>query len=158
MNGEGKSVAVRTSPIHGSGLFAVRSIAPGEPIAPYRGERISKEESRRRSAARPEGAPVYVVALDDGTDIDGDVPDNPAMYANHGCEANAALEASGDGLRLVATREIAPGEEILFDYGFGLAESLGRPCRCGSSRCTGRIVAEPLRPLLKKLLRPKTIR
>ena len=147
---EASPVIVRDSPIHGAGLFATREIVAGETLAPYRGERIDKAESRRRAAARPAGAPVYTVALDDTADIDGDVPDNPAKYANHGCAANAALEAAGDNLVLKALRPIAAGEEIVFDYGFGLVDSLAHPCRCGAPGCVGRIVAEPLRPLLRK--------
>lgn len=149
----GENVEVRSSSIHGRGLFATRRIGAGSPIAPYRGERITKAESRRRSSQRPAGERVYTVALDDKYDLDGDVPDNPAMYANHGCRANAALEMDGGALVLTALRDIAPGEEILFDYGFGLAESLDHPCRCGAPGCVGRILAEPLRGLWRKHLR-----
>jgi SET domain-containing protein len=155
MTGESpaSAVVVRISPIHGSGLFAARAITSGEILCEYRGERITKEESRRRSERDTPGTPVYRVAFDDDTDIDGDIPDNPAKYANHGCEANAELVREGDRLWLVASREITAGSEILFDYGFGLAESLAHPCRCGIPGCISRIIAEPLRPLLKKHLR-----
>ena len=151
----GSPVEVRRSPIHGEGLFALRDVTAGAALCEYRGDVVSKEESRRRSAALPDEAPVYLVARDEETDIDGDVPDNPAKYANHGCEPNAVLGEENGRLILRAAREISAGEEILFDYGFGLAESLARPCRCGSSRCIGRIVAAPLRPLLQKHLRTR---
>jgi SET domain-containing protein len=155
MTGEGpaSAVIVRTSPIHGAGLFAARDIASGESLCEYRGSRITKDESRRRSEAAAPGEPVYRVAFDDDTDVDGDIADNPAKFANHGCEPNAELVRKGDRLWLVASREITAGSEILFDYGFGLAESLAHPCRCGTPGCVGRILAEPLRPLLKKHLR-----
>ncbi len=144
------------SGIHGTGLFATRAFAPGETLCEYRGERITREASRRRAAARPAGAPVFTVTLDDTHDLDGDVPDNLAKYANHGCAPNAELVPGGapGRLFLVALTAVAPGEEILFDYGFGLADSVAHPCRCGAPDCAGRIVAEPLRPLLKKHLRP----
>lgn len=144
-------VAVRPSPVHGLGLFATRRVAAGEPLCDYRGERITKEESRRRTAAAPPGAPLFIVALDDTTDLDGDIPDNPAKHANHGCRANARLVAQDGALRLIADRDIAPDEEILFDYGFSLADSVAHPCRCGAPECVGRIVAEPLRPRLRRL-------
>lgn len=152
------AVRVSNSPIHGDGLFASRTIAAGEVLCEYRGERISKEESRRRSETSAPGTPVYRVALDDETDIDGDIPDNPAKFANHGCEANAELVHKDDRLWLVATHDIPEGGEILFDYGFGLAESLAHPCRCGTPGCVGRILASPLRPLLKKHLRRTRVR
>lgn len=147
------AVAVAPSRIHGLGLFAARRIAEGETVGEYRGERVTKAESRRRSEGRAPGTPVFTVALDDLHDIDGDVPDNPAKHANHGCVANAGLVVRDGRLFLVALRDMGPDEEILFDYGFGLAESLAHPCRCGSPGCPGRILAEPLRPLLKKHLR-----
>ncbi len=96
---------------------------------------------------------MYTVALDDDHDLDGDLPDNPAKYANHGCTANAELVARDGRLFLVASRPVPDGAEILFDYGFGLAESLGHPCLCGLPGCAGRILAEPLRSLSKKHLR-----
>ena len=147
------SVSVNKSPIHGAGLFAARAVTAGEILCEYRGERITKEASRRRSEAGPPGAPVYRVAFDDDIDLDGDLPDNPAKFANHGCDANAELVRIGDKLVLRALRDLRADEEILFDYGFGLAESLGHPCRCGTPGCVGRIVASPLRLLLKKQMR-----
>jgi uncharacterized protein len=146
-------VYASASSIHGAGLFAARAVVAGEVLCEYRGERITKAESRRRSESAPPGKPVYSVALDDDTDIDGDIPDNPAKFANHACEANSELTRDGDRLWLVAARDIPAGSEILFDYGFGLAESLAHPCRCGMSGCAGHILAAPLRPLLKKHLR-----
>lgn len=150
---KGGAVRASESSIHGTGLFAARTIATGKILCEYRGERITKEESRRRSEAAAPGTPVYRVAFDDDTDLDGDLPDNPAKFANHGCDAKAELVRLGDKLVLRAIRDLREGEEILFDYGFGLAESLGHPCRCGTPGCIGRIVAEPLRPLLKKQMR-----
>lgn len=152
------SVVVNTSPIHGAGLFADSDIVAGELLCEYRGERITKAESRRRSEKRAPETPVYTVAFDDDFDLDGDIPDNPAKFANHGCDANGELVNEGDRLVLRASRDIPTGSEIVFDYGFGLAEGLMSPCRCGHPRCCGRIVASPLRPLLKKHLRLSRVR
>lgn len=149
----GAVTAVSESSIHGRGLFAARAVVAGERLVEYLGEKITREESVRRAALRPAGAPIYTVAFDDEHDLDGDLPDNPAKFANHGCVTNAELVRDGDRLRLVAARDIAEGSEILFDYGYGLADGLAHPCACGAPRCVGRIVAEPLRPLLKKHLR-----
>lgn len=149
------TVRVAASGIHGRGLFAARDLRAGETLCEYRGEIITREESRRRASSRAPGEPLYSVNLDETHDLDGDIPDNPAKYANHGCVANAVLTTHDDPRRLflVACADIPNGGEILFDYGFGLAESLAHPCRCGAPGCPGRIVAEPLRALLKKNLR-----
>jgi SET domain-containing protein len=42
----------------------------------------------------------------------------------------------------MANREIEPGEEITFNYGFDLADYREYPCRCGAVGCVGYIVAE----------------
>lgn len=152
------TVRVAASGIHGLGLFAARPVRAGELLCEFLGDIITRDEARRRAATRPADAPVCIVNLDAEHDLDGDLPDNLAKYANHGCVANAELTPGEHPHRLfiIATADIPNGGEILYDYGFGLAESLGHPCRCGAPECPGLIVAEPLRPLLKKTLRRHT--
>ncbi len=142
--------AARPSPISGLGLFAVRAFAAGERIAPYLGRRLTAPPAHPTP-----GHPTYVVELSPGVWLDGDAADNPARHANHSCAPNAELiqdEAAGHPW-LVAARPLAVGEEITFDYGFSLAESLFHPCRCGTPTCVGRIIAAPLRPALRRHLR-----
>ena len=87
--------------------------------------------------------------------LDGSVADNPARWANHSCEPNAELiwHGSVEGAWLTSLRPLLAGEEITFDYGFSLAESLFHPCACGTAACIGRIIAAPLRPALRRHLR-----
>lgn len=63
-------------------------------------------------------------------------------WVNHSCAPNVRLEKGVDGdrvwARLVAARDLAPGEELAYDYAF--PESLAIPCRCGTVACRGRIV------------------
>lgn len=61
----------------------------------------------------------------------------PADWVNHSCQPNAGLNGQ---VVLVALREIAPGEEICYDY----ATSDGSPydefdCQCGAINCRGRV-------------------
>ncbi len=138
----------RASAIAGDGLFTTRAFRAGERLAPYLG------------AARPERPPsadgrVFALEIRPGLWIDGAAEDNPARWANHSCEATAELvwdEAYGTAW-LTARHDLPAGQEITFDYGFSLAESLSQPCRCGSPACVGRIVAAPLRPALRRHLR-----
>lgn len=58
---------------------------------------------------------------------------------NHSCDPNAGFKGQ---ILLVAMRDIAPGEQITFDYAMVLHPSPGAPayrleCKCGSPRCRG---------------------
>lgn len=138
---------IRPSPIDGRGLFATRATAAGETLVLYSGPIVD--------AAPPPDAEgrVFGLALEDGRWIDGSGEPNAARFANHGCDPSADAIRDGQAVRLVARRDLAAGEEITFDYGFGLADALDHPCRCGAPDCVGRIVAGPLRGLLRRTLR-----
>jgi SET domain-containing protein len=142
------SVAVRPSPIHGRGLFATTDIPQSTPIVEYLGRRISKSESISQCAR----GNTFVVALDDITDLDGDVPENLARFANHSCEPNCELTLINDRLWLVASRRIEAGEELTIDYGYDPTGFRDEPCRCGSARCVGFIVAEPYQDSVRRLM------
>jgi SET domain-containing protein len=143
-------VASRPSPIAGLGLFAQRNFAPGEKIAPYSGK-VTVD----RPPAKPPGEKIFALEIAPGRWLDGSAADNPARHANHACHPNAELvwHEKEAAAWLTARQPIAPGEEITFDYGFSLAESLFQPCACGAADCVGRIIATPLRPALRRHLR-----
>ncbi len=158
---------VRRSPIHGLGLFASRFIRKGTRIIEYVGERIDKEESDRRGLAlleeakRTGGGAVYIFELNDQWDIDGNKPWNDARLINHSCEPNGEMVNEDDRLWLYAVRDILPGEEITYDYGYDVEHFLDHPCRCGSPSCVGYIVATPQRDKLRRRLRgrrPQSLR
>lgn len=150
---------VRLSPIHGNGLFARRDIPEGEDIIEYKGERISKDESNRRGTewdakAKQNGAGrVYIFTLDDEWDIDGNTDDNDAKYANHHCEPNCEAIIHGDSIWLSSTRDIKKGEELFFDYGYGIEHFLEHPCKCGAPTCPGYIVSRDQRWRVRRILR-----
>lgn len=140
----------KPSPISGLGLFATRAFEAGERIAPYVGDRLSTPP-----AVSSPGQATYLVEISPGLWLDGSAPTNPARHANHACLPNAELilDAAAGHPWLVALRPLAPGDEITFDYGFSLAESLFHPCKCGAPECVGRIIAAPLRAALRRHLR-----
>ncbi|MCI0748569.1 MAG: SET domain-containing protein-lysine N-methyltransferase [Verrucomicrobia subdivision 3 bacterium] len=130
---------VRTSGIDGHGLFATAAIRAGERLTEYIGEKISKSESIERCKAGNN----YVFHLNDEFDLDGDVEGNIARFINHSCAPNAEAEVSGgERIWIVALRDINPGEEITFNYGYDLDDYRDHPCRCGTDRCVGYILAE----------------
>lgn len=143
-------VVTRPSAISGQGLFATRAFSPGEIITPYLGKVLT---SRPIKSAESSG--TYILEIKPGLWIDGSDTENPARSANHSCEANAELvmNETKNFANLRASSDILAGDEITFDYGFSLSESLFNPCTCGKMSCTGKIIAEPLRPALRRHLR-----
>ena len=143
-------VVTRPSGISGQGLFTTRAFSPGEIIAPYLGKILTS-----RPVKLSESAATYILEIKPGLWMDGSDSQNPARSANHSCEPNAELvmNEAETFANLCATSHILPGDEITFDYGFSLSESLFNPCKCGKMSCPGKIIAEPLRPALRRHLR-----
>ena len=143
-------VVTRPSSISGQGLFAMRTFSPGELIAPYLGKILTE-----RPTKSSESSATYILEIKPGFWIDGADSENPARTANHCCEPNAELvmNETDTHANLRALSSILPGDEITFDYGFSLSESLFNPCTCGKMSCPGKIIATPLRPALRRHLR-----
>lgn len=152
---------VKTSKIHGRGLYATADIEEETDIIQYVGEKITKKESTRRALdweekARKSGEGlVYIFELDDKYDIDGRLGKNPARYMNHSCDGNCeAINYDGE-IWIVARRDIKKGEELVYDYGYDMEHFLDHPCKCGVDNCIGYIVREDQRAKVKKLLKGK---
>lgn len=152
---------IRKSPIHGTGVFAARDLRQGERIVEYRGELITKEESERRGLAlmdrskKDGGAAVYIFTLDDEWDLDGDQEDNDARLINHSCDPNCEAWNYDNRLFIEAARDIRAGEELSFNYGFSVDTWEDHPCRCGTSKCAGFIVAKEDWPKLRRAIAAK---
>jgi SET domain-containing protein len=138
-------VQIKRSPIHGRGVFARTALAAGTPVLEYVGERITPAEARRRYpevAGAPQG--TYLLRLDGKTTIDGSDPSNTARYVNHSCDPNAELLVYKKRVFLIASRAIAKGEELTYDYGLvirgdvDLATAISATaCACGAPVCRG---------------------
>lgn len=139
--------AVLDSGIHGRGAFAMRVVGSGETIVEYTGELIPKSESAKRCAAGNH----FIFAIDDQWDLDGDHPDNPARFLNHSCSPNCEAVLRGGKVWILAMRDLRPGEELTFDYGYDIEDYRNHPCRCGASGCCGYVVAESLRDQVREL-------
>ena len=137
----------RESELDGQGSFAVRSIRAGESILPYRGPRIPMAEVEESDG------PVYWMAWDDDWAIDGSGEDNPARFFNHSCDPNCEAIRLDGAIWIRSIRKVEEGEELTFDYGWGLDGLFQHGCRCGAPSCVGYIVGEPYRPLARKILR-----
>ena len=153
----------RRSGVHGFGLYARDFIPRDTRIIEYVGERITKAEAQRREdrrlarlAAGGDGC-VYVFELNRRHDLDGDVPWNAARRINHSCAPNCETQNVRGRIWIVARRDIAPGEELNYDYGFDFAEWRDHPCRCGAPGCAGYIVNTGQRWRVRRLLAEKRL-
>jgi len=144
---------VKSSPIHGTGVFARRRIAAGTCIIEYRGERISWDEAQRR--AEQSGQAInhtYFFSLSDGRVIDGGRRGNEARYINHACEPNCeAMEHEDGRVYIYALQEIERGEELHYNYAL-IYEGRHTPavkrafaCHCGTPGCRGTYLAPKTR-------------
>ena len=148
----------KKSGIHNRGLFAKEDIPAGARIIEYVGERITKAEAQRRAAAWDEKARkkgdgfVYIFELKERYDIDGNVAYNPARLINHSCDPNCEAENIRGHIWIMATRPIAKGEELSYDYGYDMEHFLEHPCYCNTKKCIGYIVREDQRKRVKSLI------
>ncbi len=159
--GQSELCEVRGSDIHGRGVYATKRIAKEQRIIEYVGELVDKEESEKRGVSQHEkslktgDAAVYIFILSKRYDIDGNVPWNTARLINHSCSPNCEAWIDGRRIYIHSTREIQPGEELTFDYGFDIDCYEDHPCLCGKDNCVGYIVSQDQWPELKKRLNGK---
>jgi SET domain-containing protein len=121
---------VDESPMHGRGVFAREAIPAGEPVILCGGVLKGPEDITPTTRALQIAPDKYLV----------EDPDNPGMddYINHSCTPN--LGYADGSLVLFALRDIAPGEELTWDYSTAINEAGWEvECGCGSSGCRGKI-------------------
>ena len=149
------------SGIHGRGVYARRTIPSGVRIIEYVGEKITKAESHRRElrrlARQRRGGDecVTIFDLNRRFDLDGRTRRNIARLINHSCAPNCRSETIRGRIWILAQREIAPGEELTFDYGYAFKEWPLHPCRCGAKNCAGYIVNGGQRWRVRRLVRAR---
>ena len=153
MDHEGRPFAIRPSPIQGLGAFATRSIAAGTRLIEYTGERLTPDEAEERYPGLPEGRhQTYLFAIEDDDDrevvIDAAVGGNEARFINHSCAPNCDAVVEHGRIWIDTIREVAPGEELAYDYAYILDErhtpaaKRRFPCHCGATTCRGTILAK----------------
>ena len=129
-------VWVGTSKISGQGLFAAQDIKKDTRIIRYKGEKISKAESDRRAT----NGNAYIFQFNHRYDIDGKTLQNKARYINHSCNPNCETLQTQRAIWIVALRDIHEGEELTYNYGYGLDEYEKYPCTCEAENCCGYIL------------------
>lgn len=147
------SIEVRTSLVHGRGVYASRRLLKGTSIGLYGGRRYTSEQLLKVDWYKRHGGMTYLFSLSDGTTIDGAQGGNATRFLNHCCEPNceAVEEVGEDGqfhLRVVTTKTIVVGAELFIDYALIIDESEtpeAYRCRCGTSTCRGSMAVMPFK-------------
>jgi len=144
-----RNFAVRRSPIHGKGVFALKFIAKGTRIVEYKGELISDAEADRRYSRMHENSPhTMLFSVDGGLVIDATRRGNSARWINHSCAPNCEIAEKDARVFIEARRDIKAGEELAYDYNLQIGERHTKAakrehaCYCGARRCRGTMLGD----------------
>ncbi len=130
-------VEVRSSAIHGQGLFARAPIRADETVVRLGGRVLTDDELLGLGLDEHNSLAIgdhLNLLLDDKS---------PVVLGNHSCDANLWMV---DEVTFAARRDIAPGEEVTDDYAlFGADLPFRMECRCGSAACRGLVTNDDWR-------------
>lgn len=144
-------IVVRSSGVHGKGMYALRDLKKGERLIEYKGERIDWPTALERHPHNP-AEPNHTFYFDIGAGwvIDGNVNGNSARWINHSCQPNCQadqVEMKGEPRVFIETiKNIKAGSELFYDYGLVIDEPLTKKlkkdyrCLCGSKKCRGTLL------------------
>jgi SET domain-containing protein len=128
---------VRSSSIHAAGCYTLDPIRSGSRVIEYHGPRIGKDLANERYADRPV---TYLFSVGKkGEVIDGF---GTAMFINHSCDPNCESDEDRGGVFVRAIRNIAAGEELLYEYNLFDSDEDDADCYCGAPNCRGTMFSE----------------
>jgi hypothetical protein len=127
-------VIVKTSSIHGLGVFAARDFPVGESVLHIDDSRVVNDDHPLRAGE----SGVHCDYLAGGQVV---LMPEPERHINSSCDPNTFVRTIGGIRHVLARRSIDAGEEITYDYIINCHEGKVWDCRCGSARCRGRIVS-----------------
>jgi uncharacterized protein len=145
---------IRSSSLHGAGVYTSSAIAKGTRILEYSGPRITAKQANGLYA---DGDVTYLFGMDGGkTIIDGF---GMAAFVNHSCDPNCETDQIDKRIWIIALRDIADGEELTYDYNIYDADP-GDPasCHCGAQNCRGTMLCEEEVQRHKRILRQRKSR
>ncbi|MGQ9888574.1 MAG: SET domain-containing protein [Aggregatilineales bacterium] len=129
---------VRDTGAKGRGVFALQPIRAGELVAAWGGTVVPAAALNCVSG----DLMLLGVQIEEGLYLVSD-RSGPGDYINHSCNPNAGIAGSH---LLVAMRDIAPGEEVCFDYAMTDSSPYDEfECACGAPNCRGRVTGSDWR-------------
>ena len=129
---------IRSSSIHAAGCYTMRRIRKGTPVVEYDGPHFSKDEADERYKDR------FITYLF-STGNRGEVIDGfgTAMFINHSCDPNCESANVNGRIWVVATRDIAAGEELTYEYNLHDSDDTDdADCHCGAHQCRGTMFSD----------------
>ena len=128
---------IRSSAIHAAGCYTLDPIRRGTRVIEYDGPRLSKKEADDRYADRDI---TYLF----GFGGKGDVIDGfgTAMFLNHSCDPNCDTVERNKRIFITAIRDIAAGEELVYEYNLHDSDDESADCYCGAPHCRGTMFSD----------------
>jgi uncharacterized protein len=121
---------IRSSAIHAAGCYTTTPIVKDALVVEYTGPRIPKDVADERYQNSPT---TYLFGVGDGSMvIDGH---GTAMFINHSCDPNCETDERDGRVWIIALRNIAPGEELTYDYNLYDGDDDDATCNCGATNC-----------------------
>ncbi len=116
----------------GLGLFATQPIKKGSKIIRYFGPMLDCNKKKDDAVENK-----YLFQISKRWTVDGSVRKNIARYINHSCKPNAESDVSVKKRKIMirAIKDIAPGEEINYDYGTEYFKEYLKPIGCKCDAC-----------------------
>jgi len=110
---------------HGLGVFVAEAAAAGEFVGEYVGELVSAAEGHRRGRAYDARGVSYLATLSQTTIVDATRVGSRTKFINHSSDSpNMRMKLLNIGgticAALSAARDMSPGQEVFFDYGYAL--------------------------------------
>jgi len=126
----------RRSKLHGFGVFAAEPINKNTRIIDYAGELVRNDQVGRREEQYLREGCIWVFRVNRRWSRDAAVGGNVARFINHACRPNCWFEVVDTTIWIRASRFIAAGEELTYDYATVGDHTI--PCRCRPG-CTTRL-------------------
>jgi hypothetical protein len=124
------TLIIRSSAIHAAGCYTTAPVVNGARIVEYTGPRITKDQADKKYEDSPT---TYLFGIRDGSRvIDGH---GIAMFINHSCDPNCETDEVRGRVWIRAIRDIAPGEELTYDYNLYDGDDDEAFCNCGAVAC-----------------------
>ncbi|MBI2677768.1 MAG: SET domain-containing protein-lysine N-methyltransferase [Candidatus Koribacter versatilis] len=140
---------IRSSRIHAAGCYTTAPIKQGTKVVEYTGPRLKPQDC---VDLYDDSGSTYLFGMEgDMLVIDGH---GMAAFVNHSCDPNCETDEVDGHVWIVATRNIAPEEELTYDYNLYDGEDLNdAPCHCGAKKCRGTMYEPEEIARLKRLAR-----